>query len=164
MKGKVWKFGDRINDDFIVPVKYLYAEPDELARHCMEKIDPDFPKKVNKGDFIVAGIAFGFGHPHWQSNIAIKSVGVAAVIAESFGRMFFRHSINLGLPVLQCKNITRKVNGGDELEVNFRTGHIKNLTTGDSIQTSPLPSFLMDTLEAGGLRNALKIREKLQRT
>lgn len=158
MRGKVWKFGDRINDNLIIPIQYLYSEPDELARHCMEGVDPDFPQKVKKGDFIVAGMAFGCGHPHWQSNIALKHAGVAAVIAESFSRMFFRHSINLGLPVLPCKDITRKVYQGDGLEVNFRTGDIRNLATGEVVKTDPLPTFLMDTLGAGGLRNALKKR------
>lgn len=161
MRGKAYRLGDNVLGDQILAVKHamdlkLLSNPPELAKHVMEEIDPHFFEKIKKGDFIVAGKAFGIGHPHWQLNFALKQIGIAAVIAESFSRMFFRHSIVVGLPTLQCKDITKKVKQADELEVDLKNWQIKNLNTGEICQVDPLPKFMTDILEADGLTNFLK--------
>jgi len=132
LTGKAWKFGSNIDTDVIIPYKYKARtlDPQELGAHCMEGLDPEFPRKISKGDFIVAGENFGCGSSREQAPIAIKSCGISAVIAESFARIFFRNAINIGLPVLECVEVTREVNEGDVLEVDLENGVVTNLATG----------------------------------
>ncbi|WP_423793331.1 Isopropylmalate/citramalate isomerase small subunit [Methanocaldococcus indicus] len=152
IKGRVWKFGDNVDTDAIMPARYLvHTEPEELAKYVMTGIDEEFPKKVKKGDIIVAGKNFGCGSSREHAPIGLKAAGISVVIAESFARIFYRNAINIGLPLIECKDITKKVNEGDELEVDLKTGIIKNLTTGEIIQGQKLPEFMMEILEAGGL-------------
>ncbi|MGQ9718475.1 MAG: 3-isopropylmalate dehydratase small subunit [Nitrososphaerales archaeon] len=153
MKGRVWKFSDNIDTDVIIPYKYKARsiDPKELAEHCLEGIDPDFSKKVQKGDFIVAGRNFGCGSSREQAPIAIKASGISAVIAESFARIFYRNAINIGLPAIVCKGITREINESDIIEVDLSEGMVKNTTTGKSLKADRQPKFLERMLEAGGL-------------
>jgi 3-isopropylmalate/(R)-2-methylmalate dehydratase small subunit len=155
MKGEVWKFQDQVDIEHIIRTKYEHLDPRELGSHCMELIDPEFSKKIRKGDFIVAGRNFGTGPGHHYGNVAIKECGIAGVIAESFARQFYRHSICVGLPVLICKDISKKVSLGDEIEVDFETGAIINLATEESMKGDPLPEFLLREIESGGLLSLL---------
>ena len=158
-RGKVvWKFGDNFNSDLITeyPRYKSVSNTEELSRICMIGIDPEFPNRVKKGDLMIAGKNFGFGHPHSQTHKALKASGVSSVIAESFARGWFRAAISLGLPALPCEGIAEKARSGDELQVNFRTGEVKNLTTGVLINTEPLPQFMLDIIEAKGLVQYLK--------
>ncbi len=152
IKGRVWKFGDNVDTDAIMPARYLiYTKPEELAKYVMTGIDEDFPKKIKKGDIIVAGKNFGCGSSREHAPIGLKAAGISCVIAESFARIFYRNAINIGLPLIECKGIYNKVKEGDELEVDLKTGIIKNLTTGETIQGQKIPEFMMEILEAGGL-------------
>ncbi|MBS7657936.1 MAG: 3-isopropylmalate dehydratase small subunit [Candidatus Bathyarchaeia archaeon] len=157
--GKVWKFGSNIDTDVIIPYKYKARtlDPQELGMHCMEGLDPEFPRKINKGDFIVAGENFGCGSSREQAPIAIKSCGISAVIAESFARIFFRNAINVGLPVLECPNVTKEVNEGDTLEVDLENGVIINLINGKKLNCIKPPGFLMELLKTGGLIEYYKL-------
>ena len=154
-KGKVWVFGDNLDVDFeIVPSRKMFAgiiKPDKLGDWCMTNVDPDFPKKVKKGDIMVVGTNMGCGHDHSQANIGIKQCGLSCVIAESFDRNFFRNSISIGLPIIEYKGINKNVKEGDELEVDLRAGTIKNITTGKTLKFTPLPDFLLDILESNGI-------------
>jgi len=160
MSGKAWKFGDQIISDLIVlyPRYKDVSDPKELAKICMIGIDPEFPQKVSKGDFIVAGKNFGRGHIHTQAHLSVKATGVSAVIAESFDRKWFRTAITYGLPVLVCRDISQKVEEGNKLEVDLEKGEIKNLSTSDVVQAEPLPEFLLSIIEAGDLKTYLKKR------
>lgn len=153
LKGKAWKFGDDINTDLIIPYKYKARtlDPKELGIHCMEGIDPYFSKKVNPGDFIVAGKNFGCGSSREQAPIAIKACGISAVIAKSFARIFYRNAINIGLPVLECKEGLEKIEEGDLLEVDLKEGIINDLSKNLTLKTSKIPSFLEKLLNEGGL-------------
>ncbi len=152
IRGKVWKFGDNIDTDVIIPARYLNTtDPEELAKHCMEDADPEFPKKVNKGDIIVAGKNFGCGSSREHAPIAIKACGIACVIAESFARIFYRNAFNTGLLILECEEAVKSAETGDELEVYPDEGKIVNLTKGKTYFTKPLPSFMKEILENGGL-------------
>ena len=134
-EGKVFKFGDNVDTDVIIPARYLNSsDPAELATHCMEDIDKDFVKNVNKGDIIVANKNFGCGSSREHAPIAIKAAGVSCVIAETFARIFYRNAINIGLPILECDQAVKSIEAGDKLEVNFDTGVIKNLTKNKSIK------------------------------
>ncbi|WP_456472485.1 3-isopropylmalate dehydratase small subunit [Methanocaldococcus sp.] len=156
IKGRVWKFGDNVDTDAILPARYLiYTDPEELAKYAMTGIDEEFPKKVNKGDIIVAGRNFGCGSSREHAPIGLKALGISLVIAESFARIFYRNAINIGLPLMECKGISKKVDEGDILEVDLKTGVIKNLTKNETLQGSKLPEFMMEILEAGGLMNYL---------
>ncbi|ADG13737.1 Isopropylmalate/citramalate isomerase small subunit [Methanocaldococcus infernus] len=156
IKGRVWKFGDNVDTDAILPARYLiYTEPEELAKYAMTGIDEEFPKKAKKGDIIVAGKNFGCGSSREHAPIGLKALGISAVIAESFARIFYRNAINIGLPLIECKDISKKVDEGDILEVNLKTGEIKNLTKGETYQGTKLPEFMMEILEAGGLMEYL---------
>ena len=124
---------------------------EDVGKWCMANVDPDFPKKVKKGDIMVAGSNMGCGHDHFQANLAIKQCGIACVIAESFDRNFFRNSIGVGLPIIEYKGINKEVKEGDEVEVDLNTGTIKNLTTGKTLRFKPFPDFLQDILEVGGM-------------
>jgi 3-isopropylmalate/(R)-2-methylmalate dehydratase small subunit len=156
VRGRAWKFGDDISTDHITPGRYYHLRSNlpELAKHVMEDADPEFAKKVKKGDFIVAGENFGMGSSREHAPLVIKISGVSAVIAKSFARIFYRNSINVGLPLLIAD--TDKIDTGDELEVNFRKGIIKNLTKKIEIEASPLPSFMLEIIEKGGLASYIK--------
>ncbi len=153
-KGKVWKFGDDIDTDAIIPARYLNtSDPNELAKHCMEDADPEFVKKMNKGDIIVAGENFGSGSSREHAPISIKACGISCVIAKSFARIFFRNSFNIGLPILEAPEAVDKIDEGNELEVNFQTGEIKNLTKNEKYQAQPIPDFMQELVRKGGLLN-----------
>ena len=151
LKGKSHKFGNDVNTDYIISGKYKFKTLDmnELAKHVMEDLDPDFYNKVTPGDFIVAGSNFGCGSSREQAPLAIKYAKIGAVIAKSFARIFYRNAINTGLPVIECD--TDKINPGDELEVDLSRGIIKNLTTGEDIPIKPLPDVMIKILNDGGL-------------
>lgn len=163
IKGKVWVFGNNIIADTATkhgPEVRALKKPEELAKFCMVGYDPEFPQKVRKGDIIVAGKNFACGHLHPQFNLSLKGVGIGAVVAESFSRRFFRDGLNEGISLLEVKDITRKVRQGDELEISFEEGIINNLTTGETIQAIPIPKFLIEMVEEGGLVPYLKKKQK----
>ncbi|MFC1988277.1 3-isopropylmalate dehydratase [Chloroflexota bacterium] len=169
LRGKAWIFGDLMGVDAeIYPLHIANREfremnrpiPDELlAKYCMTGIDPDFPKKVKKGDFIVAGRNFGYGHDHYDACGAIRGAGISAVLCESSTIIFQRNSIHNAVPVIVCEGITKKTKEGDELEVDLIAGTIENVTTGDKWQFAPFPNFLMDIIEAGGLHPYIMNRQ-----
>jgi 3-isopropylmalate dehydratase small subunit len=151
LAGRAWKFGDNIDTDQIIPARYLVtSDPAELGRHCLEDADPDFVRKVKPGDILVGGRNFGCGSSREHAPIAIKAAGIAAVVARSFARIFFRNSINLGLPLFETDAASR-IEEGDALELNPITGEIRNLTRGETYQAQPLPPFAREILAAGGL-------------
>ncbi|MFN3504606.1 MAG: 3-isopropylmalate dehydratase small subunit [Caldimicrobium sp.] len=152
IKGKVWKFGDNIDTDLIIPARYLNTtDPEELAKHCMEDADPSFAKNVKKGDIIVAGKNFGCGSSREHAPISIKAAGVSCVIAESFARIFYRNAFNTGLLILECQEAAKDAETGDELEVDIEKGIINNITKGKSYKINPLPEFMKKILKDGGL-------------
>ena len=156
MKGTAWKFGNDIDTDIIVPGRYLiYTDEERLSKHCMEGLDPDFDKKCKKGDFIVAGTNFGCGSSREHAPIALKGVGVAGVIAESFARIFYRNATNVGVPLLEAPGITEIVEDGDEIEVDMDEGTI-TASNGKTIEFKKLPPFMLEILEQGGLIEYLK--------
>ena len=156
MKGRAWKFGDDIDTDIIVPGRYLiYTDEERLSQHCMEGLDADFAKKCKKGDFIVAGRNFGCGSSREHAPIALKGVGVSAVIAESFARIFYRNATNVGVPLLEAPGITGLVEDEEEIEVDMENGTITN-KNGESIEFKKLPPFMLEILEQGGLIEYLK--------
>lgn len=160
LKGKVHKFGKDIDTDAIIPARYLNTfDPQELARHCMEDADPEFPNKVQAGDLIVADKNFGCGSSREHAPIAIQGAGVACVIAKSFARIFYRNSINTGLPILECAEAADAIEAGDEVEVDLEQGTITNLRTKEIYQAAPFPDFMQGIMAQGGLMNYLK--EKL---
>ncbi len=155
--GIAHKFGDNVDTDVIIPARYLNtADHKELAAHCMEDIDPDFRKKAKEGDLIVGGANFGCGSSREHAPIAIKESGVSCVIAQTFARIFFRNSINIGLAILECPEASEKIADGDEVKVDFDTGVITNVTKGESYQAQPFPAFIKDIIRAGGLLNSIK--------
>ncbi|MBS3968694.1 MAG: 3-isopropylmalate dehydratase small subunit [Clostridia bacterium] len=161
LKGKTWKFGDDIDTDAIIPARYLNtSEPEELAKHCMEDADPEFPNKVNKGDIIVAGKNFGCGSSREHAPIAIKAAGVSCVIAKSFARIFYRNSINIGLPILESPEAAEAIKEGNEVEIDVAKGEIKDLTTGTTYMAAPFPDFIQQIIAAGGLINYVAERVK----
>lgn len=152
LQGKVWKYGDNIDTDVIIPARYLnMSTPEELAEHCMEDIDPTFADSVESGDIIVGGENFGCGSSREHAPLAIKGAGVSCVIAESFARIFYRNAINTGLPILVCPEAVREAEAGDEMRVDLESGEITNVRAGRRYQTSPFPPFIMAIIEAGGL-------------
>ena len=152
--GDVFRFGDNVDTDVIIPARYLNSsEPKELAAHCMEDIDKDFVKKVKKGDLIVANKNFGCGSSREHAPIAIKAAGVSCVIAETFARIFYRNSINIGLPIIECPEAARNIEAGDEVEVNFDTGIITDITKGTSYKGQAFPEFMQKIIAAEGLVN-----------
>ncbi|MDR0912627.1 MAG: 3-isopropylmalate dehydratase small subunit [Methanobrevibacter sp.] len=156
MKGKVWKFGDDIDTDIIIPGRYLvHTDVEKLAPHCMEGLDPDFYKKVSKGDFIVGGKNFGCGSSREHAPIALKGAGIAAVIAESFARIFYRNSTNVGVPLLIAPGISSKLKQGEEIEIDMDKGVIIG-EDGKEYKFEKLPPFMLEILEKGGLINYLK--------
>ena len=153
-KGTVFKYGDNVDTDVIIPARYLNSsDPAELAMHCMEDIDRDFVKKVQKGDIIVADKNFGCGSSREHAPIAIKAAGVSCVIAETFARIFYRNAINIGLPIIECPEASREIQDGDDVKVDFDSGKIYDLTKGTSYQGQAFPPFMQKIISAGGLVN-----------
>jgi len=159
-KGKVWKFKDDVNTDEIIPARYLNTtDPKELGAHCMEDIDAEFSKKISKGDIIVAGRNFGCGSSREHAQISIKGAGVSCVIAESFARIFLRNAINMGLPILEIKDISG-IKEGDYLEVDLAGGAVMDLTEHKEYKAKPLPKFIQDIIRSGGLLKWIKKTRK----
>lgn len=157
VNGKVFRYGDNVDTDVIIPARYLNtSEPKELAKFCMEDIDPDFVREVKEGDIIVADKNFGCGSSREHAPIAIKASGVSCVIAKSFARIFYRNAINIGLPILECAEAVEGINKGDQVEVDFVTGVINNRTTGDSYTAQPFPEFMQRIMAANGLINYIR--------
>ncbi len=156
-EGKVIKYGDNIDTDVIIPARYLNTSlPEELAKHCMEDIDKDFVNKVQNGDIMVGGANFGCGSSREHAPIAIKASGISCVIAESFARIFFRNSINIGLPILECPKASKDIEPGDTVEVNFDSGVITNKTKNRTYQAAAFPPFMQELINAGGLVKYIK--------
>ena len=156
VKGKVFKYGNDVDTDVIIPARYLNTTSEsELASHCMEDIDPRFVKCVKPGDIIVAGDNFGCGSSREHAPIAIKASGIKLVIANSFARIFYRNSINIGLPILECPEAVKGINAGDEVQADLEKGTITNLSTGETFRAQPFPPFIQEIIEAGGLMNSL---------
>jgi 3-isopropylmalate/(R)-2-methylmalate dehydratase small subunit len=152
IKGKVWKFGEDINTDVIIPARYLNtSDPAELAKHCMEGADPDFSKKIKPGDIIVAGKNFGCGSSREHAPIALKAAGIGCVIASSFARIFYRNAFNMGLLIFESNESAEALKEGDEVEVDADTGEIRDLTTGDVFKAQPIPPFMQELISDGGL-------------
>lgn len=157
IKGKVYKFGDDIDTDVIVPATYLSTfDPKELAKHCMEYTNPDFYGKVKEGDIMVAGKNFGCGSSREHAPIAIKGCGVSIVIAKSFARIFYRNALNIGLYILECPAAVDGIDEGDEVSVDVDTGVITNITQNTTYKAQPFPKFIQNIIECGGLINAIK--------
>ena len=156
-KGFVHKYGDNVDTDVIIPARYLNtANHKELASHCMEDIDKDFVSKVKAGDIMVGGENFGCGSSREHAPIAIKESGISCVIASSFARIFYRNSINIGLAILECDEASKKINAGDEVEVDFDSGIITNITKNESYKAEPFPEFIKNIINSNGLLNSLK--------
>ncbi len=156
MRGRVWKFGDNIDTDAITPGKYMSALERELLRHVLEVVNPKFPQEVKPGDIIVAGRNFGCGSSRESAPAALKSLGIGAIIAESFARIFFRNSIAIGLPTLACQGVSSIFNEGDELELDLKSARITNLTNGKKIYAQQLPEQMLEVLTKGGILPLLK--------
>ncbi|MFH1784157.1 MAG: 3-isopropylmalate dehydratase small subunit [bacterium] len=156
-KNKAWKFEDNVNTDEIIPARYLNTTKDEeLARHCMEDINKEFAGKVKKGDIIVAGKNFGCGSSREHAPVSIKACGVSCVIAETFARIFYRNSINIGLPILESKEASANIEQGDDVEVDLKAGKINNLTKKQTYDATAFPAFMQQIIDAGGLMEYVK--------
>lgn len=156
-KGRVFKYGDNVDTDVIIPARYLNtSDPKELALHCMEDIDADFIKKVQQGDIIVANKNFGCGSSREHAPIAIKESGVSCVIASTFARIFYRNAINIGLPIIECDEAVKAIDAGDELEVEFSTGVIKNITKNETYRGEGFPEFMQKIINSNGLIGYIK--------
>ncbi len=152
--GRVFKYGDNVDTDVIIPARYLNSsDPKELAAHCMEDIDKEFIHKVSPGDLIVAEKNFGCGSSREHAPIAIKAAGVSCVIAETFARIFYRNAINIGLPIIECPEASKGISEGDEVEVDFDSGVITNKTKGETYQGQAFPEFMQKIIKAEGLIN-----------
>ena len=159
LKGKVHKYGANVDTDVIIPARYLnLSEPDELAEHCMEDIDPDFLSRVKPGDIIVATTNFGCGSSREHAPLAIKASGISCIIAKSFARIFFRNAINIGLPLLECDEAVDNIEAGDLVEVDLAAGRVNNLTKGRKFAAKPYPDFMAELIAAGGLIEHTKKR------
>ena len=151
MRGKVWKFGKNIDTDIIIAARYLNtSDPKELAKHIMEDADPNFTKKMQRGDIIVADENFGCGSSREHAPIALKEAGVAAVIAPSFARIFYRNAFNMGLPIFELKEID-EISEGDTIKIDMDSGEVINETTGKTYKFTPIPEFMQELVDAGGL-------------
>ena len=158
--GRVFKYQDNVDTDVIIPARYLNSsDPNELATHCMEDIDKDFTKNVNKGDIIVARKNFGCGSSREHAPIAIKASGISCVIAETFARIFYRNAINIGLLIIECKEAAMGIDAGDEVEIDFDTGMIYNKTKGTSFKGQAFPEFMQKIIKSEGLINYINSRE-----
>jgi 3-isopropylmalate dehydratase small subunit len=157
LKGKGWKFGANIDTDAIIPARYLNtSDPKELAKHCMEDADPQFIQKMNQGDIIVAKKNFGCGSSREHAPIAIKETGISCVIASTFARIFYRNSFNMGLPIFENAEASEKIETGDKIEVDTNAGIIKNITKNQTYKTQPIPPFMQELIDDGGLINHIK--------
>lgn len=157
LQGKVWRYGDNIDTDVIIPARYLSSfDPKELASHCMVDIDETFAKNVQAGDIMVGGRNFGCGSSREHAPVAIKASGIPVVIAASFARIFYRNGINIGLPLLEIGKDVERIHAGDKLSVDVTTGEIKDETTGKTFHAHPLPGFVQEIADAGGLINYIK--------
>jgi 3-isopropylmalate/(R)-2-methylmalate dehydratase small subunit len=151
-EGRAFVYGDNVDTDVIIPARYLTTiDPAELARHCMEDLDPTFVETVQPGDLVVGGKNFGSGSSREHAPIAIQASGVACIVAESFARIFFRNSVNVGLPIVECPGVTDGADPGDVFRVDLDSGLVENVTRGTTLQGTPLPPFMRDILDAGGL-------------
>lgn len=158
--GIVFKYGDNVDTDVIIPARYLNSsDPKELATHCMEDIDKDFVNKVNAGDIIVATKNFGCGSSREHAPIAIKASGVSCVIAETFARIFYRNAINIGLPIIECPEASKGIEAGDEVEVDFDSGIIKNITKNTQFKGQAFPEFMQRIIDAEGLVNYINEKQ-----
>lgn len=156
-KGKVHKFGDNIDTDVIIPARYLNRSDEAwLASHCMEDIDASFASNVKKGDIMVAKANFGCGSSREHAPIAIKASGISCVIASTFARIFFRNAINIGLPILECDKAANEIEAGDEVEIDFDSGIITDITTSKTYKAQPFPPFIQNIIKNGGLMNSIK--------
>lgn len=152
--GRVFKYGDNIDTDVIIPARYLNStDPSELATHCMVDIDPTFAGRVEAGDIMAGEKNFGCGSSREHAPLAIKASGISCVIAETFARIFFRNAINIGLPIMECPEAAKEIRDGDDVEVNFDTGEIIDRTSGKSYRAQPFPPFMQQIIAAGGLVN-----------
>ncbi len=157
VKGKVIKYGNNVDTDVIIPARYLNtSDPAELASHCMEDLDDTFPQRVQKGDVMVAGKNFGCGSSREHAPISIKASGISCVIAETFARIFYRNSINIGLPIIECPEAAQDIKDNDQVEIDFDKGLIKNLTTGKTYQGQPFPEFMQEIISSDGLIQYIK--------
>jgi 3-isopropylmalate/(R)-2-methylmalate dehydratase small subunit len=155
--GDVLKYGDNVDTDVIIPARYLNSsDPAELAKHCMEDLDIDFLKKLKTGDIVVGGQNFGCGSSREHAPVAIKAAGVSCVIAKSFARIFYRNAINIGFPILECQEAAEEVQTGHKLEVDFKSGIIKNLTLGKEYKAQPFPEFIINIMDNSGLIECVK--------
>ena len=159
-KGTVFKYGDNVDTDVIIPARYLNApSPEDLAKHCMEDIDIDFVKNVKCGDIMVGGANFGCGSSREHAPIAIRASGISCVIAASFARIFYRNAINIGFPILECPEAAEKINAGDVVSVDFATGVITDETTGETFKATAFPAFINGIIECGGLLAYIKAKK-----
>lgn len=159
--GRVHKYGNNVDTDVIIPARHLNTQDHkELASHCMEDIDKDFVNKVQQGDIMVAGDNFGCGSSREHAPIAIKAAGIDCVIANTFARIFYRNSINIGLPIMECPEASEKIEAGDEVEVDFDSGVIRNLTKGEEYQAHPFPESIQKIIRAGGLLKSIAEESK----
>lgn len=159
-KGSVLKYGDNVDTDVIIPARYLNSsDPEELASHCMEDIDREFVKKVQKGDIIVANKNFGCGSSREHAPIAIKAAGISCVIAETFARIFYRNAINIGLPIIECPKAAQEIEAGDVVEIDFDSGLITDITKGASWQGQAFPEFMQKIIRAEGLINYINQKQ-----
>ena len=157
--GTVHKYGDNVDTDVIIPARYLTtADPAELAKNCMEDIDKDFVKRVKAGDIMVAGKNFGCGSSREHAPIAIKASGIACVIADTFARIFYRNSINIGLPIIECPAAAAEIKAEDEVEIDFDSGVITDVTNGKSYQGQAFPPFMQNIITSGGLINSINAK------
>lgn len=152
VRGSVFKYGDNVDTDVIIPARYLNtSDARELASHCMEDIDPSFIQNVKPGDIILGGSNFGCGSSREHAPLAIKTAGVSCVIAKNFARIFYRNAINIGLPILECVEASEAIHNGDTVAVDFASGQIENITRGETYQSKPFPNFIRGIIDAGGL-------------
>ena len=156
-KGTVIRYGDNVDTDVIIPARYLNtSDPKELASHCMEDLDKTFSSRVKNGDIIVAGKNFGCGSSREHAPIAIKASGISCVIAADFARIFYRNSINIGLPIIECPDAVESIEDGDSLEIDFNKGEIKNISKNKTFYAQPFPGFIQQIITAGGLIKAIE--------
>ena len=159
--GKVIKYGDNVDTDVIIPARYLNTiDKKELASHCMEDLDPTFVSRVVPGDIMVAGYNFGCGSSREHAPISIRAAGISCVIAASFARIFYRNAINIGFPILECPEAAEKIGAGDEVSVDFETGIITDLTTGETFKATAFPAFINGIIENGGLLPYIKAKQE----
>ena len=156
-KGRAWKFGTNFDTDAVIPARYLNTtDPAEMASHLMEDVDPQFREKIQPGDIIVAEDNFGCGSSREHAPLAIKAAGLSCVVAKSFARIFYRNAFNMGLPIFESAEAVDGIQTGNELEVDSESGDIKNISTGQTFKAQPIPPFMQQLIEAGGLMKYIK--------